>query len=227
MAGHIECYLDISSLYSFLAYVFLLKRKELLASHGVTVDFTPIFLGGVNVGSGNKPPWNLPAKQAYGSAFEVPRAIKYFGVPELRVPEFFPIMTVLPQRALCYIKETFPQSTFEKAWLAFFQANWIPPHTNLSEPDTFRSFLTEKKLFSDEEADAILAATKDKKWKDKLLENTKTVLELGAFGAPWIMVRNAGGKEEPFFGSDRFHYVWQYLGLPWQDYDLLPRQAKL
>jgi 2-hydroxychromene-2-carboxylate isomerase len=113
-----------------------------------------------------------------------------------------------PQRALCYIKATFPQSTFERAWLAFFRANWVPPHANLSEPDTFRAVLRATKLFSDAEADAIYAATQEKQWKDALLENTKKVLDQGAFGAPWMWVRNAQGKEEPFFGSDRcvVHY---------------------
>ncbi|KAJ7757629.1 hypothetical protein B0H16DRAFT_1824042 [Mycena metata] len=38
---------------------------------------------------------------------------------------------------------------------------------------------------------------------------------LGAFSAPWLMVRNAEGKVEPFFGSDslRFYFISQCLGL--------------
>ncbi|KAJ7819893.1 putative glutathione S-transferase kappa 1 [Mycena olivaceomarginata] len=224
MAGRIDCYMDISSFYSFLAFVHLLKRREVLATHDVTVDFHPIFLGGINVGSGNKPPWTLPAKKEYG-AFETKRAQNYFGVPDIEPPSFFPILSLLPQRALCYIKATFPQSTFERAWLAFFRANWVPPHANLGEPDTFRAVLRATKLFSDAEADAIYAATQEKQWKDALLENTKKVLDQGAFGAPWMWVRNAQGKEEPFFGSDRFHFIWEYLGLPWKDIELLPRQS--
>ncbi|KAJ6469601.1 putative glutathione S-transferase kappa 1 [Mycena vitilis] len=227
MARHIDCYLDISSYYSFLAFVFLLKRREVLDQHGVSLDFHPIFLGGVNVGSGNKPPWNVPAKKAYGEAFETPRAQKYFGVPDIEVPAFFPILSVLPQRALCYIKATFPTSTFEQAWLALFRANWIPPHADVSQPDALRAVLAGTKLFSDAELDTILAGAKEQRWKDRLTENTKKVLDQGAFGAPWMWVRNAQGKEEPFFGSDRFHFIWEYLGLPWKDFELLPRQAKL
>jgi 2-hydroxychromene-2-carboxylate isomerase len=47
-------------------------------------------------------------------------------------------------------------------------------------------------------------AATEKEWKDKLLSNTQKVLELGAFGAPWLMVKNDKGKYEPFFGSDRY-----------------------
>jgi hypothetical protein len=42
---------------------------------------------------------------------------------------------------LCYIKATFPQSTFEQAWLAFFRASWIPPHANLSQQADLRALL--------------------------------------------------------------------------------------
>jgi hypothetical protein len=50
----------------------------------------------------------------------------------------------------------------------------------------------------------ILKAASEKEWKDKLLANTQRALDLGAFGAPWFWVRNWEGKEEPFFGSDRY-----------------------
>ncbi|KAF7330144.1 putative glutathione S-transferase kappa 1 [Mycena sanguinolenta] len=227
MAGHIDCYMDLLSLYSFLAFEYLLRRRDVLATHGVSIDFHPFFLGGIMKNAGNKPPWTVPAKKDYAHAFEDKRAKQYFGVPDLMNPPVFPILTLLPLRALCYIKATFPQSTSEQAWLAFFRAYWIPPHANIDDPDTVRDVLRDTKLFSDAEVDAICAAAQEKQWKDVLLENTTKVVEQGAFGAPWMWVRDASGKEEPFFGSDRFHFVWQYLGLPWKDMELLPREAKL
>jgi glutathione S-transferase kappa 1 len=71
-----------------------------------------------------------------------------------------------------------------------------------------------------------MSSATEKEWKDKLTTNTKLVLDLGAFGAPWMMVRNDEGKEEPFFGSDRFHFMWEFLGLPWQDVAVLPKGTK-
>lgn len=44
--------------------------------------------------AGNKPPWSLPAKAAYGN-FDLPRAMKYFKSPQMTAPPFFPIMSLL------------------------------------------------------------------------------------------------------------------------------------
>ncbi|KAJ6590985.1 putative glutathione S-transferase kappa 1 [Mycena vulgaris] len=224
MAGHIDCYMDCSSFYSFLGFVYLLRHREALASHDVSIEFHPIFLGGVNVGSGNKPPWTVPAKAAFGNSFESIRAKNYHRVPELLIPPHIPLMTLRTQRSLCYIKATFPQSTFEQTWLALFKAMWIPPYTNPALPDALRGPLLDTKFFSDTQVDTILAAAAQKEWKDCLLDNTKKVVDQGGFGAPWMWVRNAQGKEEPFFGSDRYHHIYEYLGLPWKDIELVPKE---
>jgi len=62
---------------------------------GSTISrFHPVFLGGINVMSGNKPPWTLPAKAVYG-AFDSNRAMKYFGIQDMQTPKFFPILSIL------------------------------------------------------------------------------------------------------------------------------------
>jgi len=80
--------------------------------------------------------------------------------------------------------------------------------------------------FTPEEISSILAATKDQAWKDVLTENTKKVLEQGAFRAPWMWVTNGEGKQGPFFGSDRFHFLWRFLGVPYRDVEIIPRGEK-
>ncbi|KAH8595761.1 putative glutathione S-transferase kappa 1 [Bisporella sp. PMI_857] len=230
MGGHIDCFLDISSFYSYLAIKYLQKNRDILKTHDVTINFIPIFLGGVNVGSGNKPPWSLPAKAAYGQ-FDSARAKKYHGMEDIEVPNFFPPLTILPQRAMCYIKASYSNEKFEEAWLAIFHALWIPPQKNVCLPESLKEALAGTKLFSETEVEEIMKGATQQEWKDKLTNNTKDVLEKGAFGAPWMWVRNAEGKEEPFFGSDRFHFMWEFLGLPWVDIEVLPkgsdRKAKL
>lgn len=95
---------------------FTLIPKE----HRVNINrFIPVFLGGINVGSGssphhhlpdqtntqdsskryidgnigNKPPWTLPAKAAY-SKYDGKRAQRYFG-HDFEIPSFFPILSLL------------------------------------------------------------------------------------------------------------------------------------
>jgi len=175
----------------------------------------------VNVGSGNKPPGTLPAKAKY-SVFDVARGSKYFGAPGTAPPSFWPILSLLPQRALTYIKSHHPSSVYHSTIHTLYDSLWnTATHHDISKPDILVSALSDSKLFSPSEIDAILAGANDKKYKDLLLAETEKVVELGGFGAPFFWVRNGKGEEEMFFGSDRFHFMWEYLGLEWQDIKLL------
>ncbi|KAF7948709.1 hypothetical protein EAE96_007903 [Botrytis aclada] len=220
MPGHIDCYLDCSSFYSYAALVHLCKNREILLSHDVTIDLIPVFLGGINHGSGNKPPWTLPAKAKY-SKFDSARTVEYHGLPNLQPSEFFPPVTLLPQRALCFIKSRYSVEVFEKTWLEIFNALWVPPQKNITIPEIFKEFLNGLGMFDEKGVEDIMQKATEKEWKDKLLENTKDALEKGAFGAPWMWVRNAEGKEEPFFGSDRFHFMWRFLGVKFKDIEIV------
>ncbi|KAF1934033.1 glutathione S-transferase kappa 1 [Didymella exigua CBS 183.55] len=231
MLSKITCYLDCGmfkiglsleltcavSPYSYFALLYLEKNKQALTTHNVEIDIIPVFLGGINVGSGNKPPWTLPAKAAY-SGYDSARAKKYFGAEAVKTPDFFPIMSLLPQRALCFVKEQYPDA-FVSTFLDIFEAMW-KNGKDVSKSDTFAETLQLR--FSSEEAKVILSSAISAPFKQRLNENTKEALDRGAFGAPWFWVRNAKGAEEPFFGSDRFHYMWEYLGLPWKDMELVP-----
>lgn len=211
----IEVYLDCVSPYSFYAFTYLNKNRLALQSHDVGVEFIPVFLGGINVGSGNKPPWTLPAKAQY-SAFDGKRAQKYFGL-KFEVPDFFPILSLLPQRCLTYLKserldkvEELFQSCFESLWLQ---------HLDLAKPEHMLTTLL--KVFSKQEAEQILKASQAPEVKQALNDVTKHAFQdLGAFGCPWFWVHDGKGNAEPFFGSDRFHYMWDYLEIPHRDLEL-------
>ncbi|KAM3068806.1 hypothetical protein ACMFMG_010974 [Clarireedia jacksonii] len=220
MPGNIDCYLDCSSFYSYAALTHLRKNREVLLTHDVTVNFIPVFLGGINHGSGNVPPWTLPAKARY-SKFDSARTKLYHGLPDLQPSPFFPPVTLLPQRALCFIKSAYPSEIFESTWLEFFNALWVPPQKNITVPETFKEFLTGLGTFTPEQVAEIMQKATEKEWKDKLLANTKEALDRGAFGAPWLWVRNGEGKEEPFFGSDRFHFIWMFLGVEFRDIEIV------
>ncbi|KAK5977820.1 Glutathione S-transferase kappa 1, partial [Trichostrongylus colubriformis] len=50
----------------------------------------------------------------------------------------------------------------------------------------------------------------------ELEQNTKTALDTGAFGAPWIVVHK-DGEEHTFFGSDRLHLIAHLIGQKFTD----------
>ncbi|CBX94758.1 similar to 2-hydroxychromene-2-carboxylate isomerase [Plenodomus lingam JN3] len=189
--GKITGYLDCVSPYSYFALLSLDKNRALLERHGVEIDIIPVFLG-------NKPPWTLPAKGAY-SSYDSARAKRYFGVPNVQTPSFFPILSLLPQRALGYIKEAHPDK-FISVFLSIYAAMWQDGQ-DVSKPELLFQILHQH--FSDAEVDRIMKSAKTAPYKQLLNDKTKEALDRGAFGCPWFIVRNAKGEEEPFFGSDR------------------------
>ncbi|KGQ01350.1 hypothetical protein PAAG_11927 [Paracoccidioides lutzii Pb01] len=203
MGGKIEAYFDCPSPYSFFAFQHLLKNRELLASHGIEVERDT-------------------------AKFDRERAAKYFHVKDMSPPPFFPPLTILPQRVATYIKANYPRSRFENTFLLYWTYMFYR-HIDLSKPENMIALLREEK-YSDAEIETIMKSAQSPEGKQALTDRTKEALDRGAFGAPWFWVRNAEGKEEPFFGSDRFHYMWQFLGVPFQDVKILEKgkeRAKL
>jgi len=96
---------------------------------------------------------------------------------------------------------------------------WRSGH-DISAPDALAAAL--QAHFSEQETKAVLERASQKEWKDELSAKTKEALERGAFGCPWFWVTNGKGVAEPFFGSDRFHFMWEFLGLSWKPVELLP-----
>lgn len=178
-----------------------------------------------NSHTGNKPPWTLPAKAAY-SKFDSERACKYFGVPQIKTPDFFPILSIFvglspisfpflslflfpaihtdhsqPQRCMIYIKRHYHQERYETTFLSLWE--WMyHKNIDISKPEHLAELL-KSHSYTDREIKDILEAAKSPEYKDALTANTQKALDQGAYGAPWFWVRNNEGKEEPFFGSDR------------------------
>lgn len=142
------------------------------------------------------------------SKYDSERAKRYFGVPNIKTPEFFPILSLLPQRALVYVKEAHAQN-FSKIFLGIFHAMW-ENGLDVSKPEVLGEVLA--KHVGKSEAKNILEKANSAPYKQRLNDNTKEALDCGAFGCPWFFVRNSKGVEEAFFGSDR--YVLRSLASP-------------
>ncbi|PSR94416.1 DSBA-like thioredoxin domain-containing protein [Coniella lustricola] len=227
MGGRIDVYFDIASLYSYLGFAYLTDNLEILKAHHVEVEFHPMLLGAVNAKTGNKPPWFVQAKATHGWTWEAKRALVHFKRPDIRPPQdLMPMgLTILPLRCLHYVKQEYPVETYYALIEHFFRNFWTPPNRNLTQPEVLAAVLASFGKFSPSECTAILAAAKEQQFKDKLTSTTQDALDKGAYGAPWLWVTNAEGKSEPFFGSDRFNYVYKFLGLPYQELQLLPPKA--
>ncbi|KAF1833809.1 thioredoxin-like protein [Decorospora gaudefroyi] len=199
MSSKITCYLDCVSPYSYFALLYLERNRDILEAHDVEIDIVPVFLGGINVGSGNKPPWTLEAKAHY-SKYDSARAKRYFGVPNIQTPSFFPILSLLPQRALGFVKEAHREQ-FISVFLDIYQAMW-ENGKDVSKPEVLAEVLGQR--LKPDEARQVMEQASSAPYKQRLNDNTREALDRGAFGCPWYWVRNSKGEEEPFFGSDRY-----------------------
>ncbi|KAI1747512.1 thioredoxin-like protein [Xylaria castorea] len=235
MGGHIDCYTDLNSIYGYFGFTHLLAHLETLHSHGVTVDFHPVYLPDLQHRSGNRVIWTVKARQAWLEKYELPRSKRDFGVSEAEPPDgdmnnlFRVGQTQLPLRALIAIKKTYPVAVYHAAWRWLYRCFWTPPQQNIKEEAPLREALLamlqgddESRQFSATEIDKIIALAKERESKDELRRNTDEALRQGGFGAPWMMVRNSAGVVEPFFGSDRFAQVYEFLGLPYSPLKLFP-----
>lgn len=235
MPGRIEVYLDVVSFYSYIAFKQLIDTQSTLEAHGVEIDIKPVLLGAINAATGNKPPFSVPAKGKYG-VFDGDRSKKAAGLAEITFPEDLLAVarTQIPLRALHYIRASFSPATYWSAWHYLLHALWSPAKHNVSDAGVLAGVLAEapagfrgpgtggpQKLFTQAEVKTIMAAAADDEWKGALKACVEEALGRGAFGAPWLWVTNEQGLGEPFFGSDRWQHVYEFLGLPHQKLKLL------
>ncbi|KAF4335998.1 glutathione S-transferase [Fusarium beomiforme] len=176
--------------------------------------------------SGNRPPWVLKAKGKY-LARDSFRAAERLGVPyQGSPPDIVAIAkTVSPLRALHFIKENYPESTYLAAIRFLFHKIWLPPHVNLAEDEKLIAALKEatdeldggsgKKLFSDEDVERIMNGRDS--MKEKVKEVTSEAVQNGAFGAPWLIVTRDDGQSEAFFGSDSRRHAQYGHWPPWNN----------
>ncbi|KAG6025816.1 hypothetical protein E4U41_001443, partial [Claviceps citrina] len=196
---------------------------------------------------GNKPPWTLAAKADY-LARDAPRAASRVGITALSPPRdlLSRARTQSALRALLFIKANFARETFLSALRFLFRAFWTPPNGDVVDEESLRALLAgataaaaaaaaaaagggesgddargggDGLLFSRAEVDAIMEGRG--RMKEALVEETGRAVEAGAFGCPWLVVEDARGRVEPFFGSDRFNHIYRHLGVPFQDVSLL------
>lgn len=104
-------------------------------------------------------------------------------------------------RCMLYIKDSFENERFENQFEELWQSYWRD-HIDISKPEFMSKCLS--RHFNEDEIRKIIEGGTSQKYKKLLTDETGKLVEKGAFGAPWYFVTNKNGKEEPFFGSDRY-----------------------
>ncbi len=164
---------------------------------GAKFEYVPILLGGIFKATNNKSPAETLAgiknKREF-HALETERFVKRFKVQPYVWNPFFPINTLNLMRAAIAAQL---EGVFEKYVEAAFHHMWREPK-KMDDPEVAAKALTSSGL----DGAKLLTRAQEPDVKAKLLENTQSAVERGAFGSPTFFV----GKEM-FFGKEQLREV--------------------
>lgn len=197
MTQTVEFIFDLVSPNAYLAWWPL---REMLERQGAELEITPVFLGGMHKLTGNAPPFardaEIRGKNAYAS-LEMRRFIDRHGLTGFRMPEQFPFNTILPQRMLLAADGAERVALAE----ALLNALW-EDGVSAGDPDALATAASAAGL----DAPAIMAATQEDAVKQRLIANTDSAVERGAFGIPTFFV-----GDEMWFGKERLGQIEEFL----------------
>jgi len=168
---------------------------------GVRFEYVPILLGGIFKSTNNKSPAETLAGVKNKPEFmklETERFIKRFNVAPYVWNPFFPVNTLNLMRAA--IAAQF-EGVFEKYVDAAFHHMWREPK-KMDDPEVAVKALTSSGL----DGARLLARAQEADVKAKLIENTQSAVDRGAFGSPTFFV----GKEM-FFGKEQLREVEEMI----------------
>jgi len=164
---------------------------------GIKFDYVPILLGGIFKATNNKSPAESLAGIRNKREFqqiETERFLKRFKVEPYVWNPFFPVNTLNLMRAAIAAQL---EGVFETYVDAAFHHMWREPK-KMDDPDVALKALNSSGL----DAAKLFARAQEGEVKAKLLENTQSAVERGAFGSPTFFV-----GQEMFFGKEQLREV--------------------
>ena len=168
---------------------------------GVRFDYVPVLLGGIFKMTNNRSP-----VEAFGGvrnklefhALETRRFIARYHVKPYTMNPFFPVNTLLLMRGA--VAAEF-DGVLARYVDAAFHHMWDEPK-NMADPDIAAKAMTASGL----DAARLFARAKDDDVKNRLMANTQSAVERGAFGSPTFFV-----GDEMFFGKEQLREVEEML----------------
>ena len=164
---------------------------------GVNFEYVPILLGGIFKATNNRSPAETLAgirNKPEFHALETERFLKRFHVKPYTWNPFFPVNTLNLMRGAIAAQL---EGVFEKYVDAAFHHMWVEPK-KMDDPEVAMKALTASGL----DAAKLFARAQQPEVKAKLVQNTQSAVERGAFGSPTFFV----GKEM-FFGKEQLRDV--------------------
>ena len=185
---------DVGSPNAFLSHEAIpaIERRA-----NVKFEYVPILLGGIFKATNNKSPAESLAgiknKREF-HALETERFVKRFQVKPYSWNPFFPVNTLNLMRAAVAAQA---EGVFEKYVDAAFHHMWEEPK-KMDDPEVAIKAFNASGL----DAAKLFARAQETEIKAKLIENTQSAVERGAFGSPTFFV----GKDM-FFGKEQLREV--------------------
>jgi 2-hydroxychromene-2-carboxylate isomerase len=171
------------------------------ARTGTKFEYLPVLLGGIFKATNNKSPAETLAGVKNKREFheiETQRFVRRFNVKPYVMNPFFPVNTLHLMR--CAIAAQL-EGVFEKYVDAAFHHMWAEPK-KMDDPAVAQKALGESGL----DAAKLFARAQDADVKGRLIENTQSAVERGAFGSPTFFV-----GQEMFFGKEQLREVEELI----------------
>jgi 2-hydroxychromene-2-carboxylate isomerase len=185
---------DVGSPNAFLSHEAIPAIEQ---RSGAKFEYVPILLGGIFKATNNRSPAETLAgvknKREF-HAIETERFIKRFKVQPYVWNPFFPVNTLNLMRAAVAAQL---EGVFEKYVEAAFHHMWREPK-KMDDPEVAAKALTSSGL----DGARLLERALEADVKARLIENTQSAVERGAFGSPTFFVGN-----EMFFGKEQLREV--------------------
>jgi 2-hydroxychromene-2-carboxylate isomerase len=164
---------------------------------GTKFEYVPILLGGIFKATNNSSPAETLAGVKNKPEFmrlETERFLQRFKVQPYVWNPFFPVNTLNLMRAAIAAKL---EGVFERYVEAAFHHMWREPK-KMDDPEVAAKALSSSGL----DGARLLTRAQEPEVKAKLLENTQSAVERGAFGSPTFFVGS-----EMFFGKEQLREV--------------------